>query len=391
MRFTTTKRAFAPAVGWVWQAVGARYSPYSEVPGVGLEVTGTEEAGQVRVVTADRGITAQVRLRAEHPARGRAVVDGAQLARILPTLPAHGPLQIRTDPEMLYVRAGRTVCSLRQLDNQQIPPFALPAASARAVGMVDGALLAEAVGQVATSAAAEDAAQDVQSALTAIRLGASRAWLSLMATDRAQLAVRELLWSWPHDQPRVALAPAAPLARLVTAFAGEPAVRVCFAPECLTLHTPTRRLTLPNSHGEGPPPQVVEGFMTRGGGHPAIVAREELRMACRQLKVYQVTRGLQRHQDRLELVLEPGQMRLCAQHEDIGRGEVILKADYDGPSLTVHLAYRYFLRAVNHAGRPGEELLEIEAASAYAPVWIRGQRPDGCALLTQPLLVRPTT
>ena len=117
---------------------------------------------------------------------GTVLVSGRLLADIARSLPAR-PVDIASDGSKVVITCGSARFTLQTLPVEEYPELpALPETS----GTVDGALLAEAVGQVAVAAGRDD----MLPTLTGIRVEIEGESVTLAATDRYRLAVREFTW-----------------------------------------------------------------------------------------------------------------------------------------------------------------------------------------------------
>jgi DNA polymerase-3 subunit beta len=118
---------------------------------------------------------------------GQALVSGRLLADITKALPPH-PVDVAVDGSRLSIECGAARFTLPCMPVEDYPK--LPAMPSTA-GTVAAAEFATAVGQVAVAAGRDDTLP----MLTGVRLEIDGAKLTLAATDRYRLAVRELAWS----------------------------------------------------------------------------------------------------------------------------------------------------------------------------------------------------
>jgi DNA polymerase-3 subunit beta len=206
MRFTVERDALAEAVAWVARALPTRpvvpvltgllLSADSEDPGQ----PGQPGAGFLTLSCFDYEVSARVRVRAEVTEPGTFLVPGRLLVEIVRSLPQH-PVEFGDDPDGVSVTCGDATFMLTPLPLAEYPELPeLP----EVAGTADGGALAAAIGQV-TPAASRD---DTLPMLTAVNVEIDGKTMTLAATDRYRLAVRELDWSpalGAADQGRVAL------------------------------------------------------------------------------------------------------------------------------------------------------------------------------------------
>ena len=118
---------------------------------------------------------------------GAVLVSGRLLAEIVRSLPAR-PVDLATDGTRATLKCGSATFTLVLLPEEEyptlpeMPPFA---------GSVGSDAMASAIGQVAIAAGRDDTLP----ALTGIRIEITGDTLTLVATDRYRLAVRELRWN----------------------------------------------------------------------------------------------------------------------------------------------------------------------------------------------------
>jgi DNA polymerase-3 subunit beta len=138
----------------------------------------------------DLEASTEVELEVTAGAAGQALVSGRLLADITKALPPH-PVDVTLDGARLSISCGSAKFSLPTMPVEDYPK--LPTMPTTA-GTVDSAEFATAVAQVAVAAGRDDTLP----MLTGVRLEIDGEMLTLAATDRYRLAVRELAWS-PGD------------------------------------------------------------------------------------------------------------------------------------------------------------------------------------------------
>lgn len=181
MRFTVQRDAFAEAVAWAARALPTR--PVIPVlAGLLLQASGD----RLTLACFDYEVSARVAIPAEVTSAGSALVPGRLLVEITRSLPGL-PVRISDDPDGVVMTCGEASFNLVTLPTEEYPPLPdLP----QLAGTVEGADLAIAIGQV-TPAASKD---DTLPLLTAVNLELTGETMTLAATDRYRLAVRDLGW-----------------------------------------------------------------------------------------------------------------------------------------------------------------------------------------------------
>jgi DNA polymerase-3 subunit beta len=223
MKFTVERDALAEAVTWTARALPAR--PVVPVLN-GLLLSTGQEAGFLTLSCFDYEVSARVRVRAEVAEPGSVLVPGRLLVEIIRALPSH-PVEFADDPDGVSVTCGDAAFMLTPLPLAEYPDLPeLP----QLAGTADGDTLAAAIGQV-TPAASRD---DTLPMLTAVNVELDGKTMTLAATDRYRLAVRNLDWSpapGAADQGRHALlVPAKTLSDAARMMSPGTGVRVMLSP-----------------------------------------------------------------------------------------------------------------------------------------------------------------
>ena len=192
MRFTVQRDALAEAVTWVARALPTR--PVVPVlAGLLLRAEredqnqpGSNGPGWLTASCFDYEVSARMRVRADVAEPGVFLVPGRLLVEIVRSLPGQ-PVEFGDDPDGISVTCGEASFAVASLPSGEYPELPeLP----QLAGTADGGVLASAIGQV-TPAASRD---DTLPMLTAVNVELDGAMMTLAATDRYRLAVRELAW-----------------------------------------------------------------------------------------------------------------------------------------------------------------------------------------------------
>lgn len=217
MKFRLERDVLADAVAWAARTLPSR-------PSMPMLAGLLIEAGDAGLVLSsfDYEVSGRVAIAADIDEPGRVLVSGRLLADIARALPAK-PVELSADGSRVEVRCGRSTFTLPTLPVEDYPALPdMPSSS----GTIPGPVLAQAVAQVAIAAGRDDTLPT----LTGIRVEVVGEAITLAATDRYRLAVREI--SWSPGQPDVdtaALIPARTLAETAKALAGCEQVRISLA------------------------------------------------------------------------------------------------------------------------------------------------------------------
>jgi DNA polymerase III subunit beta len=216
MRFRVGREVFGEAVAWVARALPSR--PVVPVlSGLLLQADGD---GLV-LSCFDYEISATARIDAEVKEDGTALVPGRLLAEITRSLPALD-VEVATDGDMVAVTCGGAEFELVSLPVAEYPVLPDPPPVA---GTVDGGVLALAAAQVVPAASRDDTLP----MLTAVCLDVRDETLTLAATDRYRLAVKDVQWEPAVPGLRAAaMVPARTLADVARSMTAGVPVTVAF-------------------------------------------------------------------------------------------------------------------------------------------------------------------
>lgn len=217
MKFRVERDVLADAVSWAARSLPTR-PPLPVL--AGLLVT-AEDSGLV-LSSFDYEVSARVEVAAEVSDPGRALVSGRLLAEIVRSLPAR-PVEVVVDDAKVVLTCGSARFALLTLPVEDYPTLPeLPAAA----GTLSGAQFATAVSSVAIAAGRDDTLP----VLTGIRMEFEDDLLTLAATDRYRLAVREVPWTpQTPGTSTIALVQARSLAETARALTDAEAVTLALA------------------------------------------------------------------------------------------------------------------------------------------------------------------
>jgi DNA polymerase III subunit beta len=181
MRFVVERDALAEAVAWIARSLPSR--PVLPVlSGLLLQAA----ADGLTLSCFDYEVSARIGIDADVAEPGTVLVPGRLLAEITRSLPGH-PVEV-DDKDDVTLTCGPASFSLVTLPIGEYPRLPeLP----RLAGTVDGGVFATAIGQV-TPAASRD---DTLPVITGVNVEIEGDTITLVATDRYRLAIRELGWN----------------------------------------------------------------------------------------------------------------------------------------------------------------------------------------------------
>jgi len=182
MKFRVERDVLAEAVTWTARTLPVR-PPAPVLAGVLIQA---EADGTVGLASFDYEVSARSHVPAEVSEAGTVLVSGRLLAEISRALPGK-PVDVTVEGSKTTLVCGASRFSLLTMPVEEYPN--LPSMP-ELVGSVDSEEFTHAVAQV-TVAASKD---DTLPLLTAVRIEIEGDKLTLLATDRYRLALRELAW-----------------------------------------------------------------------------------------------------------------------------------------------------------------------------------------------------
>ena len=181
MKLQVERDPLAEAVAWTARALPAR--PTAPV----LAGMRLQAGSELTLSTFDYEVSAQSTIPVQADEPGTVLVSGKLLAEIVRNLPAR-PVDLTTDGTRTTVKCGSATFTLMLLPADEYPTLPdMPDIT----GTVGADTFASAINQVAIAAGKDDTLP----ALTGIRVEINDDTLTLVATDRYRLAVRELRWT----------------------------------------------------------------------------------------------------------------------------------------------------------------------------------------------------
>jgi DNA polymerase-3 subunit beta len=339
MKFQVDHDTLADAVAWVARALPSR----PVVPILSSLRLDAEEDG-LTLSCFDYELSATAHLPADVAEPGTALVPGRLLAEITRSLPGQ-PAEFRSDGDEVTLTCGSAEFALVSLPTAEYP--ALPPAPPLA-GTVDGGELAAAVAQVLPATSRDDTLP----MLTAVCLDIHGDVITLAATDRYRLAVRDL--GWQPASPRIraiALVPARTLADAARTMASGVPVSVSFSPgEQDGDAKPVEGMISFSSGGRRLTGRLIAGeFIKYESRFPAEYGcRAELPAAS----VIEAVRRVSLVADRtspVRLTFEPGTVALEAQTEGRARAVERVTASFHGDEPVIAFNPHYLLDGLTAA------------------------------------------
>ena len=218
MKFTVEQSALVDGVNWVSRSLSTR-PIMPALLGIVIDASGDE----VFLSGSDLETSSKAHFAADIKEKGKVLVPGRLLAEITRSLP-NKPISISLDGSRVLVTSGSakfTLPTLSLTDYPNLPELPEP------TGVIASDTFANAVAQVAIAAGRDDSLPT----LTGVHVEVNENTVTLAATDRYRLAVREI--QWQPSQPGVsttALLRARTIADAAKSLVGAKNVSVSLAP-----------------------------------------------------------------------------------------------------------------------------------------------------------------
>ncbi|MGH3565381.1 MAG: DNA polymerase III subunit beta [Pseudonocardia sp.] len=360
MKFRVERDVLADATAWVARSLPARPS-VPVLGGVLIEASSGPDDDQLTVSGFDYETSARVQLNATIGDPGRVLVSGRLLADITKALPSK-PVDLIVDGSRATINCGNSRFSLPTMPVEDYPQ--LPAMP-QVAGTVAAEHLAQAVAQVAVAAGRDDTLP----MLTGIRLEIDGPRLTLAATDRFRLAVRELEWA-PGDDMLTAstavLIPARTLAEVAKTLGGTGTISLALSAGdgMLGVTGGGRRATTRLLDADFPRfRQLIPAE------HTSVAVLEVASLVEAVKRVALVTDRVA--QVRMEFS-EDG-LRLAAGGDDVGSAEEELPSEFTGEPLSIAFNPGYLLDAF---GALHTERAQLTFTTPNRPALVRPVPPS---------------
>lgn len=337
MKFTVEREVLGDAVTWVSRGLPAR-PPVPVLAGVLIEA---DVDGSLTLSAFDYELSAKVVVGAEVEEAGTVLVLGKLLADITRSLPAR-PVEMFTENTKVQLTCGSSRFSLPQMPVEDYPT--LPQAP-QPSGVVDGTAFTAAVAQV--SVAADKG--DTLPILTGVKMTIDGEKLTLLATDRYRLALRELTWQ-PADAnaSHEVLIPARTLADTAKSLGAAGSVELSLGgpggiASLIGFEAGQRQATTRLLDGEYP--KVTSIFPTSHETE-AVVATAALEEAVRRVAL------VADRNTPLRLSFTDGQLAIEAGTGEEAQASEALEATLTGPEIEIAFNPQFLLDGLHALGTP---------------------------------------
>ncbi len=275
MKFHVNRDVFSEAVSFVVKLLPQR-NPQPILAGVLIEAS---DAG-LSLAAFDYEASARTTIEATVDEPGTILVHGRLLSEIASRLP-NAPIQVEVDEDGgILLTCGSARFTLASMPVQEYP--AIPEVTGDS-GLVPSEDFATAIAQVAFAASRDD----VTPVLTGVQLEVTGNALSLVATDRYRVALREIPWDGggvASDESTTALVPARTLTEVGKTFAHGGDISIAFSGsgdrEIIAFTAGNKTVTSLLIKGNFPP---VRRLFPEATEHHAVVNTADLVEAVRRV------------------------------------------------------------------------------------------------------------
>lgn len=326
--FRVTREHFADSVAWVARTLPTRPS----VPILGGVLL--EADSGLSISGFDYETSAQVAVPAEVSEPGSTLVSGRLLADIARALPAK-PVEVTVSGQKMHIRCGSSNFTLPTMPVEDYPQLPdMPAGT----GSANVDAFSEAVGQVAVAAGRDDTLP----MLTGVRMEISGEDVTLIATDRFRLAIRELQWTPSEaDISAEVLVPAKTLSEVSKSSGSGGEIELSLGAGdsvgtggIMGIFANGQRTTTRLLDAEFP---KVRQLLPSQHTSMAIVEVEELEQAIKRVALV-AERGVQ-----IRMSFSEGELSLAAGGDDAASAKEAMPVEYSGEDLVIAFNPTYLL------------------------------------------------
>jgi DNA polymerase-3 subunit beta len=362
VKFRVDRDVFADAVAWAARSLPVR--PSTPVLS-GLLI----EAGQdgLMLSTFDYETSARATLSADVVEDGKALVSGRMLADISRALPAGKQIEFGIDGSRVSLTCGSARFTLQTMPVDDYPSLPeMPTAT----GTVDSGEFAKAVAQAVTAAGKDD----MLPVLTGVRIEIEGSTISLLATDRFRLSLRELQWN-PRtpDETVAALVPAKVLAETAKSLTSGSEVSIALSSSGTgegiigfegAAAGGVRRTTTRLLDGEFP---KVRSLFPSEHLTTAVVERKDLIDSVKRVAL------VAERNTAVQLAFADGQLTLDAGSGDEAQASEAIEASVTGEDLTTGFNPQFLLDGLTAIE---QDTVELAFTQASKPVVISGRAAE---------------
>ena len=360
VKFRVERDVLAEAVTWVARGLPAR-PPVPVLAGVLIEAS---DEGTITLSAFDYEVSAKVTVAADVSTPGTVLVLGRLLADISRNLPDR-PVDVSAEGNKVQVTCGSSRFSLLLMPADDYPT--LPS-SPEPSGSIAGDVFTQAVAQVAIAADKGDTLP----ILTGVRMEIDGEKVTLLATDRYRLAMRELTWHpAATDASHVALIPARTLSDTARALGASGSIELALGGSAggdglIGFEAGQRRTTTRLLDGEYP---KVTSIFPSSVDTEAVISTAALVEAVKRVSL------VAERNTPIRLKFTDGQVTIEAGTGDDAQASEAVKSTLTGPEIEIAFNPHFLLDGL---GAVGTAYSRLSFTQPSRPAVLSGQaEPDG--------------
>jgi DNA polymerase-3 subunit beta len=375
MKFRCERDDLLGAVQFASRAISTR-ATLPVLAGLRIEAL---EGGRVRVAATDLELTMETSFTAAVDEPGKTIVPGRLFGEVTRSL-AGGQVSLAGNDGEVEIGSGRGQFRVKALAPDDYPslPIEDEAASDAVIeATLDADTLASALSQVVRSASADESRQ----ILTGVLWELTATELTLAATDSYRLGVRSLPIEGGPQEPRQVVLPARALGELARALGGGANSVKALVKENLVSFTISGG-TEPGIDNALIGSRFIEGefpkyrqLVPEGYPNTMTVEKDALLDVTKRVGLLA--------QNNLPLKLRLGEeLEISAHTPDVGEGQEILDAGFDGESLVIAFNPQFLYDGVSAV--KGDEV-QMQVGDGLKPAILRGKGDDSFTYLLMPV------
>ncbi len=360
VKFRVERDVLAEAVTWVARGLPAR-PPVPVLAGVLIEAS---DEGTITLSAFDYEVSAKVTVAADVSTPGTVLVLGRLLADISRNLPDR-PVDVSAEGNKVQVTCGSSRFSLLLMPADDYPT--LPS-SPEPSGSIAGDVFTQAVAQVAIAADKGDTLP----ILTGVRMEIDGEKVTLLATDRYRLAMRELTWHpSATDASHVALIPARTLSDTARALGASGSIELALGGSAggdglIGFEAGQRRTTTRLLDGEYP---KVTSIFPSSVDTEAVISTAALVEAVKRVSL------VAERNTPIRLKFTDGQVTIEAGTGDDAQASEAVESTLTGPEIEIAFNPHFLLDGL---GAVGTAYSRLSFTQPSRPAVLSGQaEPDG--------------
>ncbi|MCS6711845.1 DNA polymerase III subunit beta [Brachybacterium sp. EF45031] len=354
MKFHLDKGVLVDAVSWATRTLPVRPAmPILQ----GVRII-ADASGELQLSTFDYEVSAQITTAAEVDTPGDVLVQGRMLSEIVRALP-NRDVSVALEGTKLRVTCGNSRFQLATLPVEEYPQLpAMPPV----LGSVAADVFASAIAQV-TVAASKD---DTLPLLTGVRMEIEGEKMTLMATDRYRLGMRELTWNPANPSVSTsALVRSRTLSEVARSLTGGGSVEIALeegsSHQLIGFESGGRRTTSTLVDGDYPP---VRRLFPDSVPVTAVVATQPLIEAVKRVSL------VAERNTPVRLSFSEGQVALEAGAGDDAQASEVLEAQLEGDEIVVGYNSGFLLDGL---GAVGTDFVKLAFTDSVKPSVLTGQ------------------